>query len=65
MKTKKRTKIVIGMVVVIIDIPALALVAGSLDDSGLRDQAAEKIGKYGYDPEITECEMQRGINVFG
>ncbi len=50
---------------VIIVVAVLALVTGGSDDSRFRDQTAEEIVKYGYDPKISDCKTQRNANVFG
>ena len=65
MDLNKRTKILTGVLVVIVAVAVLALAIGGLDDHDYGAQAKQEIDKYGYDAQDLEFEVERGTNVFG
>lgn len=65
MDLNKRTKILTGVLVVIVAVAVLALAVGGSDDHDYGAQAKQEIDKYGYDAQDLEFQVERGTNVFG
>ena len=65
MDLNKRTKILTGVLVVIVAMVVLALAVGGSDDHDYGAQAKQEIDKYGYDAQDLVLEVERVNLVFG
>lgn len=64
-KTKKGTKILIGIVIIVLVVAVLAMAFSGDDDYDYRSQAEQEIDKYGYDSTVTVEDVEKGTNIFG